>query len=81
MDKAKALYDELYLHGGKRLWYYLAIAHLSMMQPDDAVRDLEQAYQERWADVMWLGVDPLFDPLRSNPGFRRLLAAAKLVSN
>jgi serine/threonine-protein kinase len=81
MDKANALHDEFYLHGGKQWWYYLAIAHLSMMRRDDAVRDLEKAYEERWADVMWLGVDPLFDPLRSHPTFRRLLVSMKLGSS
>jgi serine/threonine-protein kinase len=78
VDKARALRDEYYLHGGKRLWYYLALADLSMQRSEDAVRDLEEAHREQWADVMWIGVDPLFDPLRSNPGFHRLLAAIKL---
>ena len=80
MDQATALYEQYYLHGGRCWWYYLAVAHLNMRRPEDAIRDLEKAYQERWGDVMWIGVDPLFDPLRSNPRFRSLLARANLTS-
>ena len=80
MDQARALHEQYYLHGGRSWWYYLAVAHLNMRRPEDAIRDLEEAYQERWGDVIWIGVDPLFDPLRSNPRFRSLLVRLNLTS-
>jgi TolB-like protein/tRNA A-37 threonylcarbamoyl transferase component Bud32 len=80
MDQARAEHDKYYLHGGRSWWYYLAMAHLSMHRPDDAIRDLERAYEERWGEAIWIGADPMFDALHSNPGFRRLLVSLNLAS-
>jgi tetratricopeptide (TPR) repeat protein len=80
MEQAKTFHDRYYLHGGRSWWYYLAIAHLNMRRPEDAIKDLEKAHEERWGDVIWIGVDPLFDPLRSNPKFRSLLVRMNLTS-
>ena len=80
MDQAEALDEQYYLHRGRSWWYYVAIAHLNMRRPEDAIGDLEKAYQERWGDVIWIGADPLFDPLRSNPRFRSLLVRVNLTS-
>jgi len=33
---------------------------------------LEQAYQQRAADLVWVAVRPAFRPLRSEPRFRAL---------
>ncbi len=38
-----------------------------------AIEALQRAYHQRSADLIWLGVHPLYDPLRKEPGFRRLL--------
>ena len=54
-------------------WYYLALAHLSLHETDKAVDGLENAYKQRYAEVIWLGVDPLLDELRTYPRFRALL--------
>jgi eukaryotic-like serine/threonine-protein kinase len=80
MDKAQAVHDEYYYHGGRSWWYYLAIAHLNMRRPEDAVRDLQKAYEERWGEAIWIGADPMFDALHSNPRFRRLLVSLNLAS-
>ncbi len=80
MIQARALYDEYYQHGGRRWWYYLAIADLNMHRPEDAIKALEMAYGERWGEVMWIGVDPQFDALRSNPMFQSLLVRLNLES-
>jgi hypothetical protein len=80
MDQARAIHDKYYLHGGRAWWYHLAVAHLNLRRPEDAVRDLERAHEERWGDVIWIGVDPMFDALRSNPRFHQLLANVKLAS-
>ena len=37
--KAKEILDSYSLHPEKVWWYYLAIAHLNLRRPDDAVRD------------------------------------------
>jgi hypothetical protein len=77
-EQARSLYGQYYLHGGKPVWYYLAAVDLSLNRPDDAVRDLEKAFEERLGDAIWTGADPKFDELRSNPRFRRLLASMNL---
>jgi eukaryotic-like serine/threonine-protein kinase len=77
-NRAKILYDKYYLHNGRTWWYAFALANLSMQRADEAVADLEKAYEERSGEVIWIGVDPLFDPLRSNPRFRRLLNRVNL---
>jgi tetratricopeptide (TPR) repeat protein len=79
-ERAEQLLRDLDLPGKKAWWYYLAIAHLNLGRRDEAVEDLQRAYRERWGDVVWIGVEPMFDPLRSNPGFRRLMETLKLSS-
>jgi serine/threonine-protein kinase len=80
IGRARALHDQYYEHGGRRWWYYLAIAHLNMQRPEEAIKDLERAYDERWGEAMWIGVDPQFDALHSNPTFRSLLVRLNLRS-
>jgi hypothetical protein len=41
---------------------------------DGALTQLEQAVDERSAEVLYLGVDPDFDPLRRHLRFQSLLA-------
>ncbi|MDX1706734.1 tetratricopeptide repeat protein [Pseudidiomarina sp.] len=43
-------------------------------RPDEAVHWLEQAVAERQAMVLFTHVDPHYDPIRNDPGFRELLA-------
>lgn len=76
--EADELFNAYYLHGGKKWWYYLAIADLNLGRADDAVQDLEKAYEERWGDAVWIGVEPQFDALRLNSKFRQLLGHLKL---
>jgi eukaryotic-like serine/threonine-protein kinase len=54
-------------------WYYLALAHLAIHKNEDALNDLEHAYKQRYADVIWWAVDPMLQELRTNPRFRALL--------
>lgn len=38
-----------------------------------ALRYLERSYEQRQTSLLYIGVDPLMDPLRGDPGFRELL--------
>jgi adenylate cyclase len=51
----------------------LAVASANMGDIDRAMEFLQRAYQERAADLLWLKVEPTFDPLRSDPRFQALV--------
>ena len=55
--------------------FALVYAHLN--DPDEAFAWLEKAFEERAAYLRLLKVDPVFDPLRSDPRFDSLLARMK----
>jgi serine/threonine-protein kinase len=54
--------------------YALALACVGLGEPDEALRWLEQAYQEHsfWL-TMWANVDPRMDGLRDDPRFQDLV--------
>jgi hypothetical protein len=47
-------------------------------EDDLALESLEKAYQERDLWLIWLGVEPRFDGLRSNARFEELLRNIRL---
>ena len=51
-----------------------AFLELAFDNSDGALTRLEQAVDERSAEVLYLGVDPDFDPLRGHSRFQSLLA-------
>jgi TolB-like protein/Flp pilus assembly protein TadD len=53
---------------------YLAAIHVGLGETDDAFRDLDLAYRERVDRLVYLNVDPMADPLRSDPRFAQLMA-------
>jgi TolB-like protein/Tfp pilus assembly protein PilF len=58
--------------------YSFALAYLGLGNKEEALRWLEQSYQDRaGADVGWIRVDPLLDPLHGDPRFETL--AEKIV--
>jgi TolB-like protein/Flp pilus assembly protein TadD len=58
--------------------YSFAIVYLALGDKQEAVRWLEQCYQDRaGADIGWIRVDALVDPLRDDPRFEAL--AEKIV--
>jgi tetratricopeptide (TPR) repeat protein len=58
--------------------YSFALARIGLDEKEEALRWLEQAYQDRAGnDIGWIRVDPLLDPLRSDPRFEAL--AEKVV--
>jgi serine/threonine protein kinase/TolB-like protein/Flp pilus assembly protein TadD len=57
---------------------YFAFVHIGLGDKEQAFVHLEQAYQERSTWLMWIKVDPRFDPLRSEPRFAELLRRMNL---
>jgi TolB-like protein/tetratricopeptide (TPR) repeat protein len=58
--------------------YSFAIVYLALDDKQEALRWLEQSYQARaGADIGWIRVDSLLDPLHGDPGFEAL--AEKIV--
>ncbi|MBS1839761.1 MAG: winged helix-turn-helix domain-containing protein [Acidobacteria bacterium] len=52
----------------------LALIHTRLGQKEEALKLLEKAYSERGLSVTELGVEPAFDPLRSDPRYQNLLS-------
>lgn len=52
---------------------YFAAMHIGLGENDKAFRWLDKAYEERNDRLVYLAIDPLADPVRSDPRFRKLL--------
>jgi tetratricopeptide (TPR) repeat protein len=64
---------------GEPVGYYRAILYLSLNNKAEALRGLEQGYEERdGSNIGWIKVDPLLDPLHGDPRFEALVQ--KIVS-
>jgi TolB-like protein/Flp pilus assembly protein TadD len=73
LDQLKALSKARYVSA-----YSFALAYLGLGNKEQALRWLEQSYQDRaGADVGWIRVDPLLDPLHGDRRFEAL--AEKIV--
>ena len=73
LDQLKTLSKDRYVSA-----YNFAVAYLGMGDKQRAINWLEQSYQARaGADVGWIRVDSLLDPLRGDPRFEAL--AEKIV--
>jgi serine/threonine protein kinase/tetratricopeptide (TPR) repeat protein len=57
-----------------------AFIYMGLGDREQAFVYLEKAYQERSTWLMWIKVDPRFDPLRSDPRFADLLRRMNLSS-
>lgn len=53
--------------------FLFALASVGLGEPDETLRWLEKASNERDFWLQWLPVDPAFDSLRAEPGFVELL--------
>jgi len=53
---------------------YFAVVYIGLSRKDDAFFWLDKAYDERCEYLVYLGSEPLADPLRSDPRFSRLLS-------
>jgi TolB-like protein/Tfp pilus assembly protein PilF len=73
LDHLKELSKERYVSA-----YSFALVYLGLGDKPEALRWLEQSYQDRaGSDIGFIRVDPLLDPLRDDPGFEAL--AEKVV--
>jgi predicted Zn-dependent protease len=53
---------------------YMTVVALGLGRTDEALQWLEKACAERALHLVFLGVDPLFDGLRSEAGYKQLMA-------
>ncbi len=73
LDQLKKLSQERYVSA-----YSFALTYLGLGDKEEALRWLEQSYQDRaGSDIGFIRVDPLLDPLRGDPRFEAL--AEKIV--
>src|SRR6266540_1270119 len=73
LDQPKKLSQERYVSA-----YRFALVYLGLGDKEEALRWLEQSYQDRaGSDIGYIRVDPLLDPLRGDPRFEAL--AEKIV--
>jgi DNA-binding winged helix-turn-helix (wHTH) protein/TolB-like protein/Flp pilus assembly protein TadD len=47
--------------------------YIGLNEPDHALESLNRAYQEKSTYLVYAATDPMFDPVRSDPRFNRLL--------
>ena len=73
VDQLKALSKARYVSA-----YSFSLAYLGLDDKEEALQWLEQSYQDRaGADIGWIRVDPIFDPLHGDPRFEAV--AEKIV--
>ena len=75
-DAARRMLSELDQISQHRevLSYLRALLYLSLNNKDEALRWLEQSYEERdGSNICWINVDPLLDSLHGDPRFEALV--------
>jgi serine/threonine-protein kinase len=82
-DAALASLEELTRAGDERYVSPLRIAqvHLGLGDRARALDGLERALDARATDLAWLGVHPMFDPLRDEPRFQAVLQRIDLTAS
>ena len=75
-EEAGKMLEKLMKESGERYIspFLIASFHTGLGNFEEALDWLEKAGAERAANVVFLGVDPSFDPLRAHPRFQALLA-------
>ena len=68
LDELKELSEREYVSS-----YFLALIYTGLGEKDQALEWLEKAYQERAIYLIYVGKQPQFDALRSDPRFTDLL--------
>ena len=67
LDQMKELSKERYVSA-----YSFALVYLGLGDKEEALRWLEQSYQDRFPEITRIRVEPLLDPLRGDPRFQAL---------
>ena len=57
---------------------YFALIYIALGQNERAFTWLEKSYEERAMWLLWLSVDPRFDPVRSDPRLKDLQRRMRL---
>ena len=72
--EAHAIIDNLTEYGEQRYIpsYFNAQIHAALGQADQAFEWLEKSYEERYGFLIYLKVEPRFDPIRNDPRFEEL---------
>jgi TolB-like protein/DNA-binding winged helix-turn-helix (wHTH) protein/Flp pilus assembly protein TadD len=60
---------------------YFAVISTGLGDSDGAITWLERGYQDRSEHLLYLGIEPLVDPLRGDSRFKRLLTKIGLPNN
>jgi eukaryotic-like serine/threonine-protein kinase len=58
---------------------YFAIVAIALGNKNEAFGYLQQSYQDRSEQILYMGVEPLVDPLRGDPRFDALLKKVGLT--
>jgi Flp pilus assembly protein TadD len=69
LDQLMVLSNQRYVSAGS-----FALVYLGLGDKEQALTWLEKAYEERSASLLLLKVNPILDPLRSEPRFKALVA-------
>ena len=80
-DEARRILTELRQRAAQK-WVdpgVIALVHIELGEKDQAFEWLEKTYEERTQWMLWLKIEPKFDPLRADPRFKALLRRVKLL--
>lgn len=69
---ALLIVKQLHKAGAEYSPYYMAAVFAALGNRDQAIAELERAYERRMGRLTFLNVEPMFDPLRNDPRFRGL---------
>jgi eukaryotic-like serine/threonine-protein kinase len=81
VDEAKVVLDELLERSKTQYVSPVALCglYINLNQADDAFEWLERAYSERRGWLAYLKIEPMFDRLRNDPRFLRLVERMRLA--
>jgi Tol biopolymer transport system component/serine/threonine protein kinase/Tfp pilus assembly protein PilF len=78
-ENAKAILNEILALSSSRYVspYHIALVYWFLGDKENTLVNLEKSYEDNEPWIVWIGVEPAFDSLRSEPRFVRLLEATK----
>jgi tetratricopeptide (TPR) repeat protein len=74
LEKLQELSKERYVSP-----FFVAVFHVGLGANSQAFEDLQRAYEERDASLIYLKVEPMFDSLRPDPRFQDLMRRVGLA--